>query len=99
MQMVGAVESTRDSGASLFSSFHIPPRSSLMVDYNLINSLGDIDSQANTAVLDALGDAANDLNKLVKADDVQDLVPNAILKGRIAGVSGDDFIVEMGLKS
>src|SRR6185295_4978338 len=70
-----------------------------MVDYNLINSLGDIDNEANTAVMDALGDAASDINLLVKADDVQDLVPNAILKGKIAGVSGDDFIVELGLKS
>ncbi|MFI5381522.1 MAG: 30S ribosomal protein S1 [Tepidisphaerales bacterium] len=70
-----------------------------MVDYNLINSLGDLDAEVNSAVLLALGEDAGDLNKLVKADDVQDLVPNAILKGRIAGVSGEDFIVELGLKS
>ncbi len=70
-----------------------------MVDYNLINSLGDLDAEVDSAVLLALGEDAGDLNKLVKADDVQDLVPNAILKGRIAGVSGEDFIVELGLKS
>ena len=70
-----------------------------MVDYNLINSLGDDDAEIMLAMTAALGEAATDLDKLVKADDVQDLVPNAILKGRIAGVSGDDFIVELGLKS
>ena len=70
-----------------------------MVDYNLINSLGDIDDEVDAAVLTALGDAATDLNQLVKQDEVQDFVPGAILKGRISGMSGDDFIVELGLKS
>ena len=42
----------------------------------------------------ALGDAATDLNKLVKADEVQDFVPGAILKGKIGSVVGDDFVVE-----
>jgi len=70
-----------------------------MVDYNLINSLGNVDEEADTAVLSALGDAAKDLNQLVKADEVQDFVPGAILRGRISGNSGDDFIVELGLKS
>jgi small subunit ribosomal protein S1 len=70
-----------------------------MVDYNLILSLGDIDEEVNSAVSTALGDAAGDLNKLVKQDEVQDFVPGAILKGRISGLSGDDYVVELGLKS
>jgi small subunit ribosomal protein S1 len=70
-----------------------------MVDYNLINSLGNIDDEVNSAVATALGDAAGDLNKLVKSDEVQDFVPGAILKGRIGSVVGDDFVVELGLKS
>ena len=70
-----------------------------MVDYNLINSLGDIDDEVNTAVATALGDAANDLNKLVKGDEVQDFTPGAIIKGKVSGNAGDDFIVELGLKS
>ena len=70
-----------------------------MVDYNLINSLGNLDEEVNAAVATALGEAAGDLNKLVKSDEVQDFVPGAILKGRISGMSGDDFIVELGLKS
>src|SRR5438552_5607106 len=70
-----------------------------MVGYNLISSLGDVDEEVNTAVATALGDAATDLNKLVKADEVQDFVPGAILKGKIGSVAGDDFVVELGLKS
>jgi len=70
-----------------------------MVDQNLINSLGNIDEDVNFAVSTALGEAAEDLSKLVSGDEVQDFTPGAILKGRISGRAGDDFIVELGLKS
>jgi small subunit ribosomal protein S1 len=70
-----------------------------MVDFNLLNSLGDIDAEVNDAVNTALGDAANDLTKLVQADEAQDFTPGAIIKGKVSGMSGDDFIVELGLKS
>jgi small subunit ribosomal protein S1 len=70
-----------------------------MVDYNLINSLGNLDEEVNVAVLDALGEAATDLSKLVSGDEVQDFTPGAILKGRVSSIVGDDFVVELGLKS
>src|SRR6476620_7852938 len=70
-----------------------------MVDYNLINSLGNLDSEVDSAVATALGDAANDLSKLVSGDEVQDFTPGAIVKGRISSTAGDDFVVELGLKS
>ncbi len=70
-----------------------------MVDYNLINSLGNLDSEVDSAVATALGDAAQDLNLLVKGDEVQDFTPGAIIKGKVSGRAGDDFIVELGLKS
>ncbi|MGH7179988.1 MAG: 30S ribosomal protein S1 [Tepidisphaeraceae bacterium] len=70
-----------------------------MVDYNLINSLGDLDEEVEAAVATALGDAATDLNKLIQGDDVQDFTPGAIIKGKVSGMAGDDFIVELGLKS
>jgi small subunit ribosomal protein S1 len=70
-----------------------------MVDYNLINSLGNLDEAVDAAVATALGSAADDLNELVKGDEVQDFTPGAIIKGRISGVVGDDFVVELGLKS
>ena len=79
-----------------------------MVDYNLINSLGDLDDEVNSAVATALPDAFSrndagemglDLSKLIQGDEVQDFTPGAILKGRVSSVVGDDFVVEMGLKS
>ena len=70
-----------------------------MVDFNLINSLGDIDLEVDSAVATALGDAADDLSKLVQGDEVQDFTPGAIIKGKVSGHAGDDFIVELGLKS
>jgi small subunit ribosomal protein S1 len=70
-----------------------------MVDYNLINSLGNLDADVDRAVATALGDAADDLNKLVAADEAQDFTPGAILKGKISSTAGDDFVVELGLKS
>src|SRR5687768_2174344 len=70
-----------------------------MVDYNLINSLGNLDADVDAAVATALGDAAGDLSKLVKGEQVQDFVPGAIIKGTITARNGDDFIVELGLKS
>src|SRR4051794_15336343 len=76
-----------------------PKRSSFMVDYNLINSLGNMDDEVDAAVMTALGDAAGDLNKLIKEDEAQDFTPGAIIKGKVSGMAGDDFIVELGLKS
>ncbi|WP_428939189.1 30S ribosomal protein S1 [Fontivita pretiosa] len=71
-----------------------------MVDFNLISQLGNhIDQEADAAVATALGEAATDLDKLVRGDEVQDFTPGAILKGRISGMAGEDFIVELGLKS
>src|SRR5690349_5856941 len=70
-----------------------------MVDFNLINSLGSLEDEVNAAVATALGDAASDLGKLVGTDEAQDYSPGAIIKGKVSGNAGDDFIVELGLKS
>ncbi|HZL33688.1 MAG TPA: 30S ribosomal protein S1 [Tepidisphaeraceae bacterium] len=70
-----------------------------MVDFNLINSLSDLDEEANSAVATALGSAADDLDTLVGKDEVQDFTPGAIIKGKVSSTVGDDFVVELGLKS
>ena len=73
-----------------------------MVDYSLLHSLGDISSfenDANLAVMEALGDAADDLSLLIQGDEVQDFSAGSIVKGKVSGYAGDDFIVELGLKS
>ena len=46
-----------------------------------------------------LVETATNLQKLVSGDEVQDFTPGAILKGKVSGVVGDDFIIELGLKS
>src|SRR3954465_5845165 len=71
-----------------------------MVDYNLINSLGNLDEEADLMVAEAIGaDAAADPTKLVSGDEAQDLTPGNIIKGIVSSKAGDDFIVELGLKS
>lgn len=70
-----------------------------MVDHNLLHSLGDIDAEVDAAVRSALGDAADNLALLVQGDEAQDFTPGAIIKGKVQGRSGDDFIIELGLKS
>ncbi len=70
-----------------------------MVDFNLIHSLSDFDDDADAAVLSALGAGATDVAVLVPNDEVQDFTPGAILKGRVTSHAGDDFVIELGLKS
>ena len=70
-----------------------------MVDFNLIHSLNDYDDDSDTAVMEALGLGASDLNVLVPEGEKQDFTPGAILKGRVTSQVGDDFVVELGLKS
>src|SRR5687767_3902829 len=71
-----------------------------MVDFNLINSLGSLEDEVNSAVLTALGEeAAGDQTKLITGEEVKDFSPGAIIKGKVSGNAGDDFIVELGLKS
>ena len=70
-----------------------------MVDYNLINSLGNVDEDVDAAVVSALGDAAGNVNLLVGGEGIQDIANNKIIKGRVSGKAGDDFVVELGLKS
>jgi small subunit ribosomal protein S1 len=71
-----------------------------MVNFNLINSLGDLDAEVDAMVATAIGEEAKqDPTKLVTGEDVQDLVPGNIIKGKIGSKAGDDFIVELGLKS
>ena len=53
-----------------------------MVDFNLINSLGDVDEEVSSAVATALGSAEPNLETLVKNDEVQDFTPGAIIKGK-----------------
>src|SRR5438309_5368720 len=70
-----------------------------MVDYNLINSLGNLDADVDAAVATAFGGSDPDFSMLVPDDALQNLSPGASIKGRVSGRAGDDYIVELGLKS
>ena len=71
-----------------------------MVDRNLIEQLQVDDSEAERMVAEALGQtvAEGDMDGLV-ADQIGELKVGAILKGKIVGLAGDAYLVEVGLKS
>ena len=71
-----------------------------MVDKNLIANLAVEDDEAMTMVVDALGTdiAEGDYDFLI-GDQIGDFKPGSILQGRVVGYAGDDYLVEVGLKS
>ncbi len=70
-----------------------------MVDQNLISTLGVEDLEAEQMLADAFGRnvADGDMESLLTT--VADFKPGSILTGKIVGKAGDDFLVEVGLKS
>ncbi|MGN6625072.1 MAG: 30S ribosomal protein S1 [Tepidisphaeraceae bacterium] len=70
-----------------------------MVDYNLLHSLGNFDAEADAAVAQAMGVDTLEIDQLVGSEDLIDLAAGSIVNGRISGVSGDEFLVELGRKS
>ncbi|WP_428389141.1 30S ribosomal protein S1 [Mucisphaera sp.] len=71
-----------------------------MVDRNLIASLGLEDDMAQEMITEALGaDVAQGNMEGLLEDTIGDFKPGTILKGKIIGHAGDDFLVELGLKS
>ena len=73
---------------------------SRMVNKNLIATLDIDDVLAEQMVAEAYGQAVadGDMESLV-SDQVADLQPGGMLTGKIIGRAGDDFLVEVGLKS
>jgi len=71
-----------------------------LVDKNLIAELSIEESEALDMVAQALGTAVadGDLEELI-GDQIGDFKTGSILTGRIVGKAGDDFLVEVGLKS
>jgi small subunit ribosomal protein S1 len=72
-----------------------------MVDMNLISQLSVEDHEAMAMVAEAFGQhvADGDMEELLTQTNIQDFKPNSILKGKIIGLAGNDFLVEVGLKS
>ena len=67
-----------------------------MVDETLIASLGIADEDAQALLDAAFGGASMDS---LLSDQVSDLQPGKLIKGRVIGFSGDEVVVEVGLKS
>ena len=71
-----------------------------MVDKNLIADLDIADDEAAKMVAEALGIdvAGGDMESLL-AEQMSEFSAGSILKGKIIGHAGDDFLIEVGLKS
>jgi small subunit ribosomal protein S1 len=70
-----------------------------MVDQNLIATLGIEDLEAEQMLADAFGQhvADGDMDGLLTT--VGDFKSGSILTGKVVGMAGDDFLIEVGLKS
>jgi len=71
-----------------------------MVDKSLINALSISDEDVEQLLADSLGPNAVQagMDGLIN-DQISEFKPGTILKGKIIGMAGDDFLVEVGLKS
>jgi small subunit ribosomal protein S1 len=71
-----------------------------MVDKSLILSLSISDDEIEQLLTDSLGPNAvqKGMDGFIN-DQVSEFKPGSILKGKIIGMAGDDFLVEVGLKS
>lgn len=69
-----------------------------MVDFNLIADLDELDVGFSAEVDSLFGDTDVQLETMAEGED-NDLDPGTILKGKIVGRAGDDFVVDVGLKS
>ncbi|MEM7755960.1 MAG: S1 RNA-binding domain-containing protein, partial [Planctomycetota bacterium] len=70
-----------------------------MIDETLIASLGIDDADTDSLLNEVFGsDVDAGMERLV-GERVSDLSPGKLIKGRVIGFSGDDVVVEVGLKS
>ena len=71
-----------------------------MVNQNLIASLSVEDMEAEAMVAEALGQAVADGDmEGILADTIGDFSSGTILQGKVIGRAGDDFLIDVGLKS
>ena len=71
-----------------------------MVNQNLIAELSVEDQEAEAMIAEALGQAVadGDMEGLLE-ETIGDFSTGTILQGKIIGYAGDDFLVDVGLKS
>ena len=73
----------------------------IMIDENLIASLGIADDEAMALLGEAFGESADSDLRMdtILSDQSTDLQPGKLIKGTVIGFAGDDVVVEVGLKS
>ena len=74
-----------------------------MIDESLIASLGIADDQAAAMLREvygkSIGTEQGSYMDSLMGKQIEDLQPNKIIKGKIIGIAGDDYVIEVGLKS
>jgi len=71
-----------------------------MVDETLIASLGLTDAETDRLLAEVLGKSPADAHMdAFLVDNLADLTPGKIIKGKVIGFAGDDVVLEVGLKS
>ncbi len=73
-----------------------------MIDETLLASLGTADAEADALLKEAFGAAGvRDEGRMESflGEQVKELIPGKLIKGKVVGMSGDDFVIEIGLKS
>jgi small subunit ribosomal protein S1 len=75
-----------------------------MIDETLLASLGTTDQEAEAMLTQAFGrkvateEDAEYMDSLL-GDQIKDLSPGKLIKGKVVGFAGEDIVVEVGLKS
>jgi small subunit ribosomal protein S1 len=75
-----------------------------MIDETLIASLGLTDAEASAMLKEAYGptvgkaESGQYMDSFLK-DQIADLIPGKLIKGKVIGAAGDDIVIEVGLKS
>ncbi|MEO1513224.1 MAG: S1 RNA-binding domain-containing protein, partial [Planctomycetota bacterium] len=70
-----------------------------MIDETLIASLGVDDAEAMALLEEHFSEGTDNAMETLVGDQVTDLRPGKLIKGRVIGFAGDDVVVEVGLKS
>ncbi len=72
-----------------------------MIDESLIASLRLSDADADALLKEAYGTKADtpDFMESFLGEQVQNLAPGSLIKGKVIGFAGDDVVIEVGLKS
>ena len=70
-----------------------------MVDEMLIDTLGKHDAEVDALLAAAFGQGGEPDMESLLGDQIADVSPGKLLKGKVVGMAGDDVVIDVGLKS